>query len=144
MDISAHSIPMSRSLNGGFAPSGLVVSNSSGGFIDVQKTIIYQRRKRVAIASGSPPRHQFSNNFGTIHRNKPFSTIFMGGRQRLIRAKAKLNIKTLEFRWVRPDNQTLEAGYLLAYNAAVVALKMNSSQTSVDAATKAMTCHEKV
>ena len=127
--------PTFEQIPNGFAPSGLVVSDGNGGFIDVQKPLFISGGKNGYIVS-DPLGTQFSNNFGQAIGISLSVPIFNGWQAKANYARAKLNIKTLEYQ-VRLDNETLKQDIYQAYNAAVVALeKFNSSQTSVDAAQK--------
>jgi outer membrane protein len=127
--------PVFAQIPNGFAPSGLVISDGAGGFIDVQKPLFVSGGKTGYIVS-DPLGTQFSNNFGQSIGISLSVPIFNGWQAKANYAKAKLNIKTLEYQ-VKLDNQTLKQDIYQAYNAAVVALeKFNSSQKSVDAAQK--------
>ena len=133
MDISVRLL-MTQIPNG-FAPSGLVVSDGTGGFIDVQKPLFTNGGKNGYITS-DPLGTQFSNNFGQAIGISLSVPIFNGWQAKANYQRSKLNIKTLEYQ-VRLDNQTLKQDIYQAYNAAIVALeKFNSSQKSVDAAQK--------
>lgn len=119
----------------GYAPSGLVVSDGNGGFIDVQKPLFTNGGKNGYITS-DPLGTQFSNNFGQSIGISLSVPIFNGWQAKANYQKLKLNIKTLEYQ-ISLDNQTLKQNIYQAYNAAVVAFeKFNSSQTQVDAAQK--------
>ncbi|MEP7236547.1 MAG: TolC family protein [Ferruginibacter sp.] len=127
--------PIYAQIPSGYGPSGLVVSNGSGGFIDVQKPLFTNGGKNGYITS-DPLGTQFSNNFGQAIGISLSIPIFNGWQSKANYERSKLNIKTLEYQ-VRLDNQTLKQDIYQAYNAAVVALdKFNSSQKSVDAAQK--------
>jgi outer membrane protein len=127
--------PTYEQIPNGFAPSGLVVSDGAGGFIDVQKPLFISGGKNGYIVS-DPLGTQFSNNFGQSIGISLSVPIFNGWQAKANYAKAKLNIKTLEYQ-VMLDNQTLKQDIYQAYNAAIVALeKFNSSLKSVDAAQK--------
>lgn len=119
----------------GYAPSGLVVSDGNGGFIDVQKPLYTSGGKNGYVTS-DPLGTQFSNNFGQSIGISLSVPIFNGWQSKANYQRSKLNIKTLEYQ-IQLDNQTLKQDIYQAYNAAVVALKkFNSSQTQVDAAQK--------
>lgn len=119
----------------GYTPSGLLVSDGMGGFIDVQKPLYTNGGKNGYITS-DPLGTQFSNNFGQSIGISLSVPIFNGWQSKASYEKAKLNIKTMEYQ-VRLDNQTLKQDIYQAYNAAIVALeKFTSSQKSVDAAQK--------
>ena len=55
--------PTYEQIPNGFAPSGLVVSDGTGGFIDVQRPLFTNGGKNGYITS-DPLGTQFSNNFG--------------------------------------------------------------------------------
>ena len=119
----------------GYAPSGLVVSDGNGGFIDVQKPLYTSGGKNGYITS-DPLGTQFSNNFGQSIGISLSVPIFNGWQSKANYQRSKLNIKTLEYQ-IQLDNQTLKQDIYQAFNAAIVALeKFNSSQTQVDAAQK--------
>jgi outer membrane protein len=127
--------PTFEQVPNGFGPSGLVVSDGNGGFIDVQRPLFTNGGKNGYITS-DPMGTQFSNNFGQAIGISLSIPIFNGWQAKANYARAKLNIKTLEYQ-VRLDNETLKQNIYQSYNAAVVALeKFNSSQTSVNAAQK--------
>ena len=117
----------------GYAPSGLLVSDGMGGFIDVQKPLYTNGGKNGYITS-DPLGTQFSNNFGQSIGISLSVPIFNGWQAKANYERAKLNIKTMEYQ-VTLDNQTLKQDIYQAYNAAIVALdKFTSSKKSVDAA----------
>jgi outer membrane protein len=127
--------PIFEQIPNGFAPSGLVVSDGAGGFIDVQKPLFVSGGKKGFIVS-DPLGTQFSNNFGQSIGISLSVPILNGWQAKANYAKSRLNIKNLEYQ-VQLDNQTLKQDIYQAYNAAAVALeKFNSSQKSVDAAQK--------
>jgi outer membrane protein len=127
--------PTYTQIPNGYAPSGLVVSDGMGGFIDVQKPLFTNGGKNGYITS-DPLGTQFSNNFGQSIGISLSVPIFNGWQSKANYEKSKLNIRTLEYQ-IRLDNQTLKQDIYQAYNAAIVALeKFNSSQTQVDAAQK--------
>ena len=127
--------PVYEQIPNGFAPSGLVVSNGMGGFIDVQRPLFTNGGKTGYITS-DPLGTQFNNNFGQSIGINLSVPIFNGWQARANYARSRLNIKTMEYQ-VRLDNQTLKQDIYQAYNSAIVALeKFNSSQRSVDAAQK--------
>ena len=127
--------PTYTQIPNGFAPSGLVVSDGAGGFIDVQRPLFTNGGKNGYITS-DPLGTQFSNNFGQSIGINLSIPIFNGWQAKANYQRAKLNIKTLQYQ-ISLDNQTLKQDIYQAYNAAIVALeKFNSSQTQVDAAQK--------
>lgn len=127
--------PTYAQISNGYGPSGLVVSDGMGGFIDVQKPLFTNGGKNGYITS-DPLGTQFSNNFGQSIGLSLSVPIFNGWQSKANYQRSKLNIKTLEYQ-IRLDNQTLKQDIYQAYNAAIVALKkFNSSQTQVDAAQK--------
>jgi outer membrane protein len=127
--------PVYTQIANGYAPSGFVVSDGNGGFIDVQRPLFTNGGKSGYITS-DPLGTQFSNNFGQAIGISISVPIFNGWQTKGNYEKAKLNVKTLEFQ-VSLDNQTLKQNIYQAYNAAIVALeKFNSSLKSMDAAQK--------
>ncbi|MDQ6845560.1 MAG: TolC family protein, partial [Bacteroidota bacterium] len=125
--------PVYSQVPNGFGPSGLVVSDGMGGFIDVQKPLFTNGGKAGYITS-DPLGTQFSNNFGQAIGISLSVPIFNGWQSKANYERSKLNIKTLEYQ-KDLDNQTLKQDIYQAYNSAVVALeKFNSSAKSVDAA----------
>lgn len=119
----------------GYSPSGLVVPDGSGGFVDVQRPVFAQGSKSGYITS-DPLGTQFSNNFGQSVGVSISVPIFNGGQARANYKRSKLNIKTLEYQR-NLDNQTLKQNIYQAYNAATVALeKFNSSLKAVQSAQK--------
>lgn len=127
--------PVYAQIANGFSPSGLVVSDGMGGFIDVQRPLFTNGGKTGYITS-DPLGTQFNNNFGQAIGINIAVPIFNGWQAKANYQRSKLNIKTLEYQ-IRLDNQTLKQDIYQAYNAAVIALeKFNSSQAQVDAAQK--------
>jgi outer membrane protein len=127
--------PTYEQIPNGLAPSGLVVSDGMGGFIDVQRPLFTNGGKNGYITS-DPLGTQFSNNFGQAFGISISVPIFNGWQAKANYERSKLNIKTLEYQQTL-DNQTLKQDIYQAYNAATVALeKFNSSQKQVDAAQK--------
>ncbi|HEY5406744.1 MAG TPA: TolC family protein, partial [Ginsengibacter sp.] len=127
--------PTYAKIPNGYGASGLVISDGSGGFINVQQPLFTNGGKNGYITS-DPLGTQFSNNFGQAIGISISVPIFNGWQSKANYERSKLNIKTLEYQ-VLLDNQTLKQDIYQAYNAATVALeKFNSSQKSVDAAQK--------
>jgi outer membrane protein len=119
----------------GYAPSGLVVSNNSGGFIDVQKPV-YKNGVQNGYIISEPFGTQFNNNFGQSIGLSLSVPIFNGWQTKANYKKSKINIKNLEYQ-IDLDNKTLKQNIYQAYNAAVVALaKLTSSEKAVQAAQK--------
>lgn len=119
----------------GYAPSGLVVSNNSGGFIDVQKPV-YKNGVQNGYITSEPFGTQFNNNFGQSIGLSLSVPIFNGWQTKANYKKSKINIKNLEYQ-IDLDNKTLKQNIYQAYNAAVVALaKLTSSEKAVQAAQK--------
>lgn len=125
--------PTYSQIPNGYAPSGLVIPDGNGGFIDVQKPLFTTGGKNGYITS-DPLGTQFSNNFGQSVGLSLSIPIFNGWQSKANYQRAKLNVRTLQYQ-IQLDNQTLKQDIYQAYNAAVVALeKFNSSQKQVDAA----------
>ncbi|HEY9343356.1 MAG TPA: TolC family protein [Hanamia sp.] len=119
----------------GYAPSGLVVSDGSGGFIDVQRPLFTNGGKNGYITS-DPLGTQFSNNFGQQIGISLSVPIFNGWQGKANYQRSKLNIRTLEYQ-KDLDNQTLKQNIYQAYNAAIVAMeKFTSSLKAVQSAQK--------
>ncbi len=128
-------IPTYEQIPNGYSTTQFVVSNGTGGFINVQQPLYTQGAKSGYITS-DPLGPQFNNNFGQSIGINLSVPIFNGWQTRANYERSKLNIKTLEYQKVL-DNQTLKQDIYQAYNAVIVALeKFNSSQKQVDAAQK--------
>ena len=127
--------PTYAQIPGGYAPSGLVVPDGSGGFIDVQKPLFTNGGKNGYITSDAFGT-QFSNNFGQAVGINISVPIFNGWQSKANYKRSKLNIRTLEYQRDL-DNQTLKQNIYQAYNAATVALeKFTSSSKAVESAQK--------
>ena len=125
--------PIYAQIQTGLAPTGLVVSDGMGGFIDVQRPLFTNGGKTGYITS-DPLGTQFSNNFGQSIGISLSIPIFNGWQAKANYEKSKLNIRTLEYQ-KDLDNQTLKQDIYQAYNSAIVALeKFNSSAKSINAA----------
>ena len=119
----------------GFGPSGLVVPDGSGGFVDVQRPLFTNGGKTGYITSDGLGT-QFSNNFGQAIGISISIPIFNGWQGKANYQRAKLNIKSLNYQ-KEVDNQTLKQNIYQAYNAAAVALeKFTSSAKAVESAQK--------
>lgn len=119
----------------GYAPSGLVIPDGSGGFLDVQKPLFTLGGKKGYITS-DPLGTQFSNNFGQQAGISLSIPIFNGWQARANVERSKWNVKNLEYQQEQ-NNATLKQDIYQAYNSAIVALqKYNSAKTAVDAAQK--------
>jgi outer membrane protein len=127
--------PIFAQVPNGFGPSGLVVPDGSGGFINVQRPLFTNGGKTGYITSDGLGT-QFSNNFGQSIGISLSVPIFSGWQGKANYQKAKLNIKSLNYQ-KELDNQTLKQNIYQAYNAAVVALeKFTSSAKAVESAQK--------
>ncbi|MEO7961471.1 MAG: TolC family protein [Ginsengibacter sp.] len=125
--------PVYDQLLTGYSPSGLVINDGMGGFIDVQRPLFTNGGRKGYITSDALGT-QFSNNFGQSIGISISLPIFNGWQAKANYERTKLNIRTLEYQRDL-DNQTLKQDIYQAYNAAIVALeKFNSSAKSVDAA----------
>lgn len=119
----------------GYAPSGLVIDDGSGGFIDVKRPLFTNGGKNGYITS-DPLGTQFSNNFGQQIGISLSVPIFNGWQGKANYQRSKLNIRTLEYQ-KDLDNQTLKQNIYQAYNAAIVAMeKFTSSLKAVQSAQK--------
>lgn len=125
-------VPTFQQVFSGYIPSGLVISNSSGGFTDVQRPVFTNGPKSGYI-SAEPFGTQFNNNFGQSIGINISVPIFNGWSARANYERSKLNITTLELQ-KDLDNKSTKQDIYQAYNAAVVAMeKFNSSKKSVEA-----------
>lgn len=119
----------------GYEPTGLVIPDGSGGYIQVQQPVYVPGTKNGYMTS-DPLGKQFSNNFGQqigIAINVP---IFNGWQAKANLERSKLNIRTLEYQ-SELDNATLKQDIYQAYSAAIVALnKFNSAKKAVESAQK--------
>ncbi len=128
-------VPNYTQVLSGYAPSGLVVSDGSGGFIDVQKPLFTQGGKNGYVTS-DPLGTQFSNNFGQSIGVSVSVPIFNGWQSKANYEKSKLNIRNFEYQ-IDLDNKTLKQNIYQAYNAAIVAMeKFTSSQKAIESAQK--------
>ena len=128
-------VPTYTQVFSGYSSSGLVVSDGSGGFIDVQRPVFTQGTKEGYITS-DPIGTQFSNNFGQSVGISISVPIFNGWQGKANYQRSKLDIKTLEYQ-KGLDNQTLKQNIYQAYNAAIVAMeKFTSSLKAVESAQK--------
>ncbi len=119
----------------GYAPSGLVVSDNSGGYVDVQRPLYVNGTKNGYITS-DPFGTQFSNNFGQGIGINISIPIFNGWQAKAAYQRAKINVKNLQYQQ-ELDNQTLKQNIYQAYNAAVVAMqKLSSTRSAAEAAQK--------
>lgn len=119
----------------GYGPSGLVVPDGSGGFIDVQKPLFTSGGKNGYITS-DPLGTQFSNNFGQQVGISISVPIFNGWQAKANVERSKLNVRNLEYQ-AELDNANLKQDIYQAYNAALVALeKFTSARKAVESAQK--------
>ena len=125
--------PVYKQTLSGYSSSGLVVSNGSGGFTDVQRPI-YVNSSKSGYLVADPFGKQLKNNFGQsigISINVP---LFNGWSSRTTWEKAKLNIETISLQKQQDDQNTKQDIYQ-AYNAAIVAFeKFNASKKAVSTA----------
>lgn len=127
--------PKFEQIFSGYAPSGLVVNDNSGGYIDVQKPLFINGKKNGYITS-DPFGTQFSNNFGQSIGLSLSIPIFNGWQSKANYKRTKINIKNLEYQQDL-DNKSLKQNIYQAYNAAIVALqKLTSSERAVASAQK--------
>ena len=117
----------------GYTPSGLVVSDNMGGFVDVQQPIVIPGSK-IGYFTADAFGKQLTDNFGQAFGLNISVPIFNGWTSRAGYERAKLNISTLQLQ-KDLDNKTIKQDIYQAYNSAVVAIeKFNSSRKSVEAA----------
>ena len=127
--------PKFEQIFSGYAPSGLVVSDNTGGYIDVQKPMFTNGGKNGYITS-DPFRTQFSNNFGQSIGINLSIPLFNGWQAKANYQRTKIDIKNLQYQQDL-DNKTLKQNIYQAYNAAFVAMeKLSSSERAVAAAQK--------
>lgn len=127
--------PIYAQIPNGYGPSGLVIPDGSGGFVDVQRPLFTNGGKNGYITS-DPLGTQFSNNFGQQIGISISIPIFNGWQGKANYQRSKLNIKNVAYQ-KELDNQTLKQNIYQAYNAAVVALeKFTSSLKAVQSAQK--------
>ncbi len=125
--------PIYSQVFSGYQPSGLVISNGSGGFTDVQRPV-FTKGAQSGFFTADPFGTQLGNNFGQSIGINISVPIFNGGVARANYAKSKLNILSIGLQRDQ-DNQNIKQDIYQAYNAATVALeKFNSSKKSVEAA----------
>jgi len=125
-------VPTFQQVFSGYIPSGLVISNSSGGFTDVQRPVFTNGTKSGYITA-EPFSTQLNNNFGQSIGINISVPIFNGWSARANYERNKLNITTLELQ-KDLDNKTTKQDIYQAYNAAIIAMeKFNSSRKSVEA-----------
>jgi outer membrane protein len=119
----------------GYAPSGLVVNDNAGGYIDVEKPLYTNGGKNGYITS-DPFGTQFSNNFGQSIGLSLSIPLFNGWQAKANYQRTKIDIKNIQYQQDL-DNKTLKQNIYQAYNAAYVAMeKLSSSKRAVDAAQK--------
>lgn len=119
----------------GYGPSGLVIPDGSGGYIDVEKPN-YKIGGRSGFIKSDPLGKQFSDNFGQQIGLSITVPIFNGWQGRAAYDRAKLNVRNLEYQQ-ELNNSNLKQDIYQAYNSAVVALeKFTSSKAAADAAQK--------
>jgi outer membrane protein len=127
--------PVYQQVFSGYIPSGLVISNGTGGLTDVQRPVFTNGGKNGYITSASFGT-QLNKNFGQSLGINISVPIFNGWSARANYERAKLNITSLELQ-KELDNKTTKQDIYQAYNAAIVAMeKFNSSAKSVAAAQK--------
>lgn len=117
----------------GYGPSGLFVTDGSGGFIDVQRPLYTIGGKNGYITS-DPLGTQFSNNFGQQFGISISVPIFNGWQARANYERARWNVKNQEYQQ-ELSKANLKQDIYQAYNAAIVALeKFTSSRAAMEAA----------
>ncbi|MEO9100592.1 MAG: TolC family protein [Ginsengibacter sp.] len=117
----------------GYAPTGFVIPDNSGGYTQVQQPLYSNGEKNGYITSG-PFGSQFNNNFGQSIGLNITVPIFNGWSAKANYKRSKINIKNLEYQQ-QLDNQTLKQNIYQAYNSAFVALKkLSSSRQAVESA----------
>ncbi|MEO6684053.1 MAG: TolC family protein [Ginsengibacter sp.] len=119
----------------GYAPSGLVIPDGSGGFIQVQQPVFTNGTKTGYVTSPAMG-DQFSNNFGQQIGISLSVPIFNGWQSKANYQRSKINIRNVEYQ-KSLDNENLKQNIYQAYNSAIVAReKFTSSLKAVEAAQK--------
>jgi outer membrane protein len=128
-----YKVPVFQQVFSGYQSSGMVVSNGSGGYIDVQQPV-YTNGIKSGDFKSPPIATQFNTNFGQSIGINISVPLFNGWSAKANYEKAKLNISAAELQKIL-DNKTMKQDIYQAYNSAVVAMgKFNSSTKSVEAA----------
>ena len=126
-------VPVYQQVFSTYIPSGLVISNGSGGFTDVQRPV-YTNGNKTGYLTSDRFGKQLNKNFGQSIGINISVPVFNGWSARANYERSKLNITTIELQ-KDLDNKTTKQDIYQAYNAAIVAMeKFNSSKKSVDAA----------
>jgi outer membrane protein len=123
--------PIFQQIFSGYQASGLVISNGSGGYTDVQRPVFINGNKNGYFIS-DPIGSQFNNNFGQSVGINISVPIFNGWSAKANYERSKINIKTVELQ-KEQDNQIMKQDIYQAYNTAVTAMqKFTSSAKDVE------------
>lgn len=127
--------PIYSKVLSGYAPSGLVVPDGSGGFVSVQQPVFTNSTQSGYVTSPGLG-NQFTNNFGQQLGISISVPIFNGWQAKANYQRSKINIRNVEYQ-KSLDNQNLKQNIYQAYNLAIVALeKFTSSLKAVETAQK--------
>lgn len=113
--------PVYNQIFTGYGPSGYVVSNGTGGFLDVQKPL-YTVGGRKGYITTDPLGTQFSNNFGQQFGLSLNIPLLNGLQAKGAYRTARLNVRNLEYQKEQND-ANLKQNIYRAYNLATVAIE---------------------
>lgn len=120
---------------GGYKPSGLVIPDGSGDYMDVLQPV-YNPGSKVGYITSESLGNQFNSNFGQQIGLSISVPLFNGWQAKANYKRAQLNIKNQEYQ-NQQDNQTLKQNIYQAYSAAIVAReKFTSARKAVESAQK--------
>ena len=127
--------PVFSKVLSGYAPSGLVVPDGSGGFISVQQPV-FTNGPRSGYVTAPGLGDQFNNNFGQQIGISLSVPIFNGWQAKANYQRSRISIRNVEYQ-KNLDNENLKQNIYQAYNAAIVAMeKFTSSLKAVETAQK--------
>lgn len=127
--------PVYSKVLSGYAPSGLVVPDGSGGFVSVQQPI-FTNGPQSGYVTAPGLGDQFNSNFGQQLGISISVPIFNGWQAKANYQRSKINIRNVEYQ-KSLDNENLKQNIYQAYNSAIVALeKFTSSLKAVETAQK--------
>ena len=137
--------PIFSKVLSGYAPSGLVVPDGSGGFISVQQPV-FTNGTKTGYVTAPGLGDQFNNNFGQQLGLSISVPIFNGWQAKANYQRSKINIRNIEYQ-KDLDNENLKQNIYQAYNAVIVAVEkftsslkaVETAQRSYDVATKRYT-----
>ncbi len=127
--------PVYSKVLSGYAPSGLVIPDGSGGFVSVQQPV-FANGERSGYVTAPGLGDQFNNNFGQQVGISISVPIFSGWQAKANYQRSKINIRNVEYQ-KNLDNENLKQNIYQAYNSAIVAMeKFTSSLKAVETAQK--------